>query len=232
VEKVATCWWCGAVANSREHKFKVSELRASHGSTWVGNSAVIHGTVDEGEQIVRGPKADELKWAPSMCQDCNNRRSQPFDLAYDRLLAFLQLNERSILTSRKLSFIEIFGSDWRVGRRNLVKYWVKHICCRAAEINLPVPKTIGDFLTADTDEPPPHIRMAASVNQAMIDAVGEDALRIGSYFSGAIGWTDRATHQLIGFDAAVGWGWFRIDYEYRVTDPAGETTLSGASAAL
>ena len=233
MNELPTCWWCGNHANSREHKFKASELRASHGIAWQGDSAVVHGTFEGAQQVVRGPKADELKWAPSMCQDCNNRRSQPFDRAYDQLLGFIQTNEDIVLEANELSFQDVFGNDWRNARANLVKYWVKHICCRAVDMGLAVPQAICDFLdSTHAIGEPPHIRMGVSVNQALIDMVGGDALHFGSYFSDAQGWGDRETGELIGFDAAVGWGWLTLSYEYRLTEPLGATTFPGVELPL
>ncbi|WP_152998906.1 hypothetical protein [Curtobacterium oceanosedimentum] len=90
--ELPTCWWCGSTADSREHKFKAGELRASHGPEWRGEAAVVHGSFGGQQQDARGPKADELKWPPSMCEDCNNRRSQPFDRAQTGLTELYNLH--------------------------------------------------------------------------------------------------------------------------------------------
>lgn len=227
--ELPTCWWCGSTADSREHKFKASELRASHGPEWRGEAAVVHGSFGGQQQEVRGPKADELKWPPSMCKDCNNRRSQPFDRAYDQFLRFLELNETAVLARGGLSFRDVFGKEWRAGRSNLVKYWVKHVCCRAVEVGLPVPPATCAYLDSPSSSgAPPHIRMRLMINEAVIDIAGTDSLHVGSYFTDALGWSDPGSGELIGFDAAVGWGWLALAYEFRIPDPSGATTFPRA----
>ncbi|WIJ45788.1 hypothetical protein [Curtobacterium citreum] len=223
--ELPTCWWCGSTADSREHKFKASELRASHGPEWRGEAAVVHGSFGGQQQEVRGSKADELKWPPSKCKDCNNRRSQPFDRAYDQFLRFLELNETAVLARGGLSFRDVFGKEWRAGRSNLVKYWVKHVCCRAVEVVLPVPPATCAYLDSPSSSgAPPHIRMRLMINEAVIDIAGTDSLHVGSYFTDALGWSDPGSGELIGFDAAVGWGWLALVYEFRIPDPSGATT--------
>lgn len=109
------CWWCGAVADSREHKFKASELRLNNGpGQWLGDTAVVHGSDDGTLTDVRGAKSAIVMWSRSMCQNCNGARSQPFDLAYDELLHSLTP------TKRRLESVVSFDSPMCMARTGLL----------------------------------------------------------------------------------------------------------------
>lgn len=93
-----------------------------------------------------------------MCKDCNDRRSRPFDQADEQFLRFLELNEAAVLARGGLSFRDVFGKEWRAGRSDLIKYWVKHVCWSAVEVGLPVPPrpARSPYLRMSTDRHGPR----------------------------------------------------------------------------
>lgn len=136
------CWWCGAPADSREHKFKKSELRLNNGpGPWRGEASVVHRGRDEHLRAVQGPDASTVKFGPTMCSNCNNARSQPFDRAYDKFIEYMSAHESAIGVDRRFRFSDIYGAEWATKRCNLVKYWVKHVCC--------MPLTMGSRFRTD-----------------------------------------------------------------------------------
>jgi hypothetical protein len=140
------CWWCGVVADSREHKHRKSDLIREFGSgPYRGDSAVVRG-FDGALRQVQGPDASEVKFPRVQCARCNNARSQPFDLAYDVLAAFIADHEDSILNARQFRFSDVYGSGWRLGKDNLTKYYMKHLGCRLAEAGVKVERPIMDYL--------------------------------------------------------------------------------------
>lgn len=115
-----TCWWCGAPADSREHKFKRSDLaRLSAGEQlyWGGG--------DRGGKYLQGYKrSDVMRFGRILCQVCNNARSQPFDNAYDKYAEYVAKNLDD-LWHQGLQFKRIFGHTWRDDVKNLGRYFAK-----------------------------------------------------------------------------------------------------------
>jgi len=127
------CWWCRErPADSREHKFKRSDLVREHGRGELRGerTLVVFG---EQQREARSTKNDALKFAPSLCTKCNNERSQPFDNAYDRFIEELFEREEDVLAARSFDLRVAFGSEWSSMSDNVLRYFVKHICCRIAE---------------------------------------------------------------------------------------------------
>jgi hypothetical protein len=154
-EYAGNCWWCGNPADSREHKYKRSDLAREFGAgPWEQNAALVRG-VAGGDRLhpVRGPHAAALKFDRSLCQDCNNRRSQPFDYAYDILANYLSQHEALVIERGWLKLSDLFGAGWRTSRDDVMRYYVKHIGCRLAEGGAKVPRTFIEFLDGHAPNP-------------------------------------------------------------------------------
>jgi hypothetical protein len=130
------CWWCGAVADSREHKFKRSDLIREHGPAPYLGGAELSGVGADVSTRMRSNKSSPLKFKPNLCQACNNARSQPFDRAYDRFVSWIFTHEEQVLDSRSIDLQAIFSSDWEEAGLNVLRYFAKHICCRIADLVL------------------------------------------------------------------------------------------------
>jgi hypothetical protein len=136
VAKIGTCWWCGAKADSREHKFRRTDLQRGFGVApyYDGRTLVRQGY--EGRQSeMTGPKSNALKFRPMICRKCNNERSQQFDRAYDQFMDYVFAHEQEIMRAESLDLRDVFGGSWQPDTLNLVRYIVKHICCRLAEVS-------------------------------------------------------------------------------------------------
>src|SRR5437588_7359716 len=81
-----TCWWCQQrPATSEEHKFKRSDLSREHGrGQLVGARELVHFGTDA-KRYLSSTKSNPLKFRNSLCDYCNNTRSQPHD--YDTHVA-------------------------------------------------------------------------------------------------------------------------------------------------
>jgi hypothetical protein len=140
------CWWCGAPADSKEHKYKKTDLTRIFGSgPYIGDAAVVRGVAGMSRQV-QGPKSNELKFGPVLCATCNNARSQRFDLAYDRFVKFASQHEEQILRTRTFRFSDVYGATWRIAKEELAKYYVKHIGCRLADAGIKVEQPVLDYL--------------------------------------------------------------------------------------
>ena len=112
------CWWCGSVADSQEHKYKrtdLARLLADGGIYWGGD----HG----GRSIRSIRKSPEVRFARTMCQRCNNRRSRPFDLSYEIFSKYVTLNMTTLWELDCLDMLEIYGRDWRALQTDLARYY-------------------------------------------------------------------------------------------------------------
>jgi hypothetical protein len=149
--KKGTCWWCGAAADSREHRYKRSDLVREFGKPPYrgGQALVLSGTPRRG---ISGPNSDAFKFAANLCRRCNNERSQPFDEAYDRFMAYLASHRRVIARAREIDLREIFGPAWKAEAVQLIRYYGKHIGCRITDtahrlnIQLGLDRDLMDFL--------------------------------------------------------------------------------------
>ncbi len=158
--KKGMCWWCRErEADSSEHKFKRTDLIREHGRGELRGerTIVMYG---EGEREMRSTKNDALKFSSSLCAQCNNARSQPFDRAYDRFIELLFEREDEVIADRHLDLSTAFGPDWTEFGEDVLRYFVKHICCRLAETltvneEIAVPADAISFL--DGGEAPPNL---------------------------------------------------------------------------
>lgn len=133
--EIGTCWWCGSAAGSREHKFKRTDIERGFGPGpyQEGQTLVVH-RHERRPSDVTGAKSKAFKFEPTLCALCNNERSQPFDQAYDQFMGYLFDNEANILQSGEVDHGEIFGKEWEAKSLDLARYFVKHICCRLANV--------------------------------------------------------------------------------------------------
>jgi hypothetical protein len=122
--------WCGAPADSREHKLKRSDLVREFGPPPYYGERTLKRVTGDGSQSVTGPGSAVFKFDPSVCARCNDTRSQPFDRAWDALTKFLAENETTVLAAQGVDLRSVFGSTWRTPGADIGRYLVKHIICR------------------------------------------------------------------------------------------------------
>jgi hypothetical protein len=210
------CWWCGSPADSQEHKYKKTDITRLFGKGQYTDQDALSRVVDGEEVPVRGPKSKELMFKANLCQKCNNERSQPFDRAYDKFIAYLEANSTSIVANRQIQFSNIFGSGWQEGRENVIRYYVKHIGCRLAEANVLVDSRVKDYL--DGNGPLRCIEMNYEVREDIVameanllaDEIGEGSVWIGE----GVADNDPSSNTLSRFNSHVGYRWLRANYEY------------------
>jgi hypothetical protein len=160
-----------------------------------------------------------------MCQNCNNSRSQPFDRAYDKFISYLSDNEATIAVDRRFRFSSIYGSAWPNERANLIKYWAKHICCRAVESGLVIPERLIDYLNDDLVGAPPHLRMDLVVQADLLRLRLHDDMQYGSSFGDAMGFAKDGA--MVAIESHVVWGWLSMNYTFDTLEEFGSTTFEG-----
>ena len=141
------CWICGALSNSREHKFKKTDLVRRYGGQPFKNVGGIEHSVAGEWRKVPGPRAKILTYDPLICSECNNAKSQPWDSAYEQFERWLFQNAATTLQRRFIVLEDVFGPDAvSVACPSLYKYFVKAFGCRLSYAGLPVPPDLVHLL--------------------------------------------------------------------------------------
>lgn len=206
-ETTELCWWCGvAPADSREHKLKRSDLVRQFGRGPY-NELV---SVRRGQtRKVQGPNSNLVKFEATMCANCNNERSQPFDLAYAKFTAYLHEHERHVLASRSVDLRVIYGEEWEAGRDGLLCYMAKHVGCRLAENGVEVPLPIRGYLDGGP-EPAGELAMEfeirADIAQATRADLAEGSMWLGDFYVSEV---DSDGHPVV-IESHYGYRWLRV----------------------
>lgn len=133
--EIGTCWWCGSPANSREHKFKRTDIERGFGrGPYRADRTLVKHGFDQWPSDVTGSKSKVFKFEPVICARCNGERSQSFDAAYDQFMDYLFDNEAAVLRSGEVDLDRVYGDEWESKSLDLARYFVKHICCRLANV--------------------------------------------------------------------------------------------------
>lgn len=161
------CWICGDKADSAEHRLKKSDLVRAHGrGPYMGPSALSH--VRGGKEAhIQGPESKHLKYSPSLCQYCNNTRTQPFDRAYEHFIAWvLNHHEDLVLRKRFIDLSEVYGCRWESQQRDLYKYFTKSFGCRLVDAEIPVPADVVDLIGQERFRT--RLRLSFAVNEDIL----------------------------------------------------------------
>ncbi|MGW6012712.1 hypothetical protein [Streptomyces sp. NPDC055210] len=210
------CWWCDSTADSREHRYKKTDVVRSFGTgPWVDGVVRVR-SGKEFEERIQGPNSNKLKFEKVLCAKCNNARSQSFDRAYEVFSEFLRVNANSIVRSERFRFSAIYGKDWRDQRRQLGKYFIKNICCRLAEDKVKIPQGVISYMDGSAKELPNFI-LEMNVNMAKyelgihmgdVHGMHDGSLWLGDHGIIYDGGAPSGTYSHLGFD------WFNLDYQF------------------
>jgi hypothetical protein len=211
---------CGAPADSREHKFKKSDLVRRYGAQpfkEMGGLAHFY----HGEEIVRniqGVSAKLLTYDPIICSRCNNVVSQPWDQAYQQFESWLFNNSRVVLQRRFILLEEVFGTDMLRKVPSLYKYFVKAFGCRLAYADEQIPQDIVQLLPCDYFET--KLLLAFAMNKSSFflhPTCREEFLGLGDI--------ERIDSRTYGKMERYVWhmqiGWLRVHFFYNDHVPPG-----------
>jgi hypothetical protein len=122
------CWWCGDIANTREHKIKrtlVKDLMFNDDSVkkvYLTQRNEATGRAEK--KIIQSPDSDFVKHHKNLCQSCNTSKSKKFDEAYRVFHEYLTSNEKSIASSLKIDMNLL-----NIKQEDLFRYFIKSFCC-------------------------------------------------------------------------------------------------------
>jgi len=203
------CWWCGGIADSREHQYKRADVVREFGSGPYSGLVRWRGA---DSYRIRGPNSNVLKFGRTLCQPCNNVRSQPFDQAYDSFIEHLRANERQIILARVIHLPAVWG-NWTDGSVALARYFVKHIGCRLADADVEVPAELIGFL--DGQLPLRSLLFGWEIRADLLVTFEYKQLPPDSLWLGGLrSHTQARTGDIVAIDSHVGYRWFRLSWVY------------------
>lgn len=212
------CWICQQnPADSREHKFKASDLRRAFGrGPWVGDSRPVHGVANEQLRDVQGPRQESMTFGAVICEACNTATSQPWDRAYDAFFDWVLRNRAAVGRHRTLDFAAIYKEGWEKAQLNLFRYFTKHLGCNIARTEAPVPDDLREVLHRAPFRT--ALRVTFHVQEDLLAAPGLD----DGLFLGGLAYYEPADVGIPGFYSHVIVGWMMVCFWYglEVTDQA------------
>lgn len=199
------CWICGNLANSGEHKVKKSILKSLYQEGF-DNKTMLH--FKNGQYLkIQGANSKKLKYFV-LCDECNNSKTQPFDLAFDKFIDYALNNSKGIIEKRFINFYDIYGNDFPKEQANLFKYFVKIFGCDLSDNGFEVPSDLIDLLDKE------HFSTRLKISFSII----EEALRLDNIKEYASGIGELITTQNNcvnkNEDSATTWYKFRTFFSY------------------
>ena len=213
------CWWCGAVADSAEHRIKKSDIISQFGKgPYQKDDQVVVGN-STGLRKINGPKSKEIKFRKNLCQNCNNNVSQEFDLSYQYFTEYLINNENHILETNELNWSHIYGDQWQHKKENLLRYYVKHVCCRLSDHNIKISSKVKSYLNnkscIENIQFYPEIRLDIV---AYLIKIRKALLDDGCLWTGPLYYEYNANKtEFYDANSFLGFRWFRMYWRYDST---------------
>jgi len=147
-EAPAVCWICGAAdAKSGEHMIKRSDLRDVLGKPSQAAPFYFHKPGLEGK-AVGSLKHDILKSAAPMCAYCNNTRTQPHDLAWEKMSGWFTKRAKPLKKGEVIRTTKMFPFAARRKMRAVHLFFLKTLGCVIVEAGDQAPIDIAPFSKA------------------------------------------------------------------------------------
>lgn len=130
-QPAATCWICSTrPADSGEHRFKASDVRTIAPRVSQATPVFLQRDSRATNDRVGSAKAERLKFSKSICTECNNALTQPYDLAWERLSEYLFTNWQMIAKRGSFDLSKPFPGGTRVAALNVHLFFVKLFGCK------------------------------------------------------------------------------------------------------
>lgn len=133
-----TCWICGkSEALSREHTFKASDVRQYFGNISPSRPLFKHDDKRINKRL-NSAKSKKLTSKSLICENCNNKLTQPYDYAWGKLSKYLHENWHSIARQGRFSLSKVFPGQTKSGALDVHLFFVKIFGCLILEGNIPI----------------------------------------------------------------------------------------------
>lgn len=134
------CWICGAPADSAEHMVKASDFRSVFGRV-NHHAPVYRHSLGDVNRPVRGVDVAPIKFRPSLCQECNNARTQPHDRAWEAFLAHFRAIRPRPRAGDAVRMARVYPNSLRESTEALHLYFLKQLGCHSVQNAVPLPVT-------------------------------------------------------------------------------------------
>ena len=133
------CWICGTRrADSGEHRFKASDVRAVAPRVSQSTPSYLQLNSKATNTQIGSARADKLKFARSICTECNSTLTQPYDLAWESLSSYLRSNWPTIARRGQFDLSKPFPGSTRTAALHVHLYFVKLFGCKLHADLVPV----------------------------------------------------------------------------------------------
>lgn len=183
------CWWCGNDANSREHKYKRSDLKREFDSTksFKGNpSDIVKVNVNTNKTLqIQSIDSNSVKFSKNLCSNCNNTISQVFDRDYDKFIRWILDNYFSLTNISEIDFSKIFKDETSIHLNNVFKYYAKNIACRLCQNEVRIEQSLIDYLNSEGKFPSCMIIQFRIVKKvySLLELVGQRGYNDAIFFN-------------------------------------------------
>lgn len=127
-----TCWICGNIADSREHRFKASDIRLHIGD--ISQSNPLYKTPEGmSSKIIGSPNAKSFKFGKTICRDCNNNKTQEHDKSWERLSEYFYEHCDMLTKKGYWRPKNVFSEQLRKSLVDTHLFFVKFFGCVAKE---------------------------------------------------------------------------------------------------
>jgi len=148
---MTTCWICGAIADSKEHKIKKSELKLLY--PLINQKSPVYQRTNGGKvRRLGGYNSDGFKFDKSICQNCNNSLTQRSDKSWDIFSTYVKNNWEMIHNKDFIDLKEIFGLQILDNLILVQLYYAKLMGCKIKESKLNYGSCLQDLSKSIMDE--------------------------------------------------------------------------------
>jgi hypothetical protein len=179
---VPLCWICNKeLGTTGEHRSKRSDINDQ-----LGDGALYLHNDQRRNRKIQSSSAKLLKFEPSICNGCNSARTQPHDLAWEKLSAALRRRKPPLKTGDIVRANRIFRYGTSAEMLNVHLFFVKWLGCQIVESGISIEPPIGTFSRAIMGgKSHLNIWLAFGVAPRSDDWVGASNLDCASFSSGA-----------------------------------------------
>jgi hypothetical protein len=175
------CWICNkAPGTTGEHRSKRSDIKDQ-----LGNNRPLYFHTDARRNLkIQSSKAKFLKFAPSICNNCNSARTQPHDLAWQQLSGALRNRTPPLKAGDIIRANRIFSYMTTDRMQSVHLFFVKWLGCQIVETNIPTDPPIETFSRSIINGTShPNIWLAFGVEPRRPDWVGASDVSAASFAS-------------------------------------------------
>lgn len=182
-DQAPLCWICNKEPGTTgEHRSKRSDIKEQ-----LGDRYPLYYQSDTRRNLkLQSSNANRLKFEPSICNNCNSARTQPHDLAWQKLSSFLRNRKPPLKTGDFIRANRVFSYATSAEMLNVHLFFVKWLGCQIVETSIPIEPRIETLSRAIMNgKSHPNIWLAFGVMQRGEDWVGASTVDVHSFNGGA-----------------------------------------------